>query len=290
MIHSGRLSITRLVLLFVLGWMGAAHAQLDVALQLGRRQFMQYEAVPVAVNLTNRAGQELFLHGDGRRPWLNFVVTDQRGTQLTPHGGSNFQAAKVPVGRSVARTVDLISMFSLTQRGNYSVYAIVTMPTGESFRTARVSFSVAPGRLIYQQRVGLGAKAREYRLLTFAPGQTAYIYFQAEMVDRKQIVLTYPLGELLPFRKPEATVDKEGKLHILYLATPNRFMHTLIDARGRVAERTLYGRGAVGEPRLVGFANGEVKVAGGVEYDPKAEQERNDKIRKISERPSVLFD
>ncbi len=138
--------------------------------------------------------------------------------------------------------------------------------------------------------MGLGKKARDYRLITFAPERVSYLYFQAELVDERRVAATYPLGEMLAFRKPEATVDHKGRLHVLYLATPDRFQHILIDARGRVSERKLYKRGAIGDPRLVSFKNGEVQVAGGIEFDPKKREKNRSKIRKISERPSLLFD
>lgn len=269
----------------------AVQAQLNVDLQLNRRQFIQHEAISVAVRLTNRAGRELDLYGDGRRPWLNFVVTNEKGVAISPYGGRlNFQRAKVPVGRSVARQVNLNSLFPLGGYGRYTVYAVVNLPTGESFQSNRASFNLTKGRTIYEQRVGMGKKSRDYRLITFAPERVSYLYFQSEIVDDRRVVQTYPLGEMLTFRKPEATVDHKGRLNVLYLASPDLYQHILIDDRGRVSKRTLYKRGAVGDPRLVAFKNGEVKVAGGIEHDPKKRQEDRQKIRKISERPSVLFD
>ncbi|MEM9079811.1 MAG: hypothetical protein AAGC74_03860 [Verrucomicrobiota bacterium] len=266
------------------------HAQLNVDLQVSRRQFIAHEAIPVSVRLTNRAGKELFLHGDGRRPWLDFVVVDKRGTPMRPLGGVlNFQAAKVPVGRSVAKNIDLASVFALESYGNYTVYAVVTLPTGESFQSARNSFTVTKGRTIYEQRVGLGKKARDYRLITFAPANKSYLYFQAELVDQGRVAITYPIGEILVFRKPQATVDKAGDLHALYLAAPDRYMHIRIDSQGRLAEKKIYKRGAVGDPRLVAFADGEVQVAGGILHDAKKQAAQRAKIRKISERPSALF-
>jgi len=144
--------------------------------------------------------------------------------------------------------------------------------------------------VIYEQRVGLGAKSRDYRLISFAPGRKSYLYFQAELVDERRVVLTYPIGELLQHKKPQATVDKSGNLHVLYLAGPDRHVHVLINSQGKVAKRTIYKRGPSGDPRLIAFADGDVKVAGGLEFDPKALKEKRDKIKKMSDRPSVLFE
>jgi len=268
-----------------------ASAQLNVDLQLGRRDFLLHESIAASIRLTNRAGQTLDLYGDSKRPWLNFVVTDERGTPLRPYGGQlDFQRAKVPVGRSVARQVDLASLFPIGATGRYTAYAIVNLPTGETFQSDRESFTVTKGRLIYQQRVGLGKKAREYRLMTFNPGRVEQLYFQAEIIDGGKVALTYPIGEILSFRKPQATVDNKGKLHVLYLARPEHYSHILIDDRGRVSKRTLFKRGSTGDPRLVAFKNGEVQVVGGIVFDPKKQAKEKAKIRRISERPPILFD
>lgn len=269
---------------------GESFAQLDVDLQIGRRQFIPHEPIPLAIQLTNRAGRELLLHGDTRKSWLNVIVSDQRGNPIAPYKGMSFQAAKVPVGRAVAKQIDLNSLFPLHSFGKYTVYTVVTLPTGEAFQSPRKTFDITSGRTIYEQRVGLGGKARDYRLISFAPGRTSYLYFQAEMVDDRRVVMTYPIGELLQHKAPEATVDRAGKLNVLYLGAPDRFVHVLIDSTGKVAKRTIYKRGPSGDPRLTAFANGEVRVAGGMVFDPEEQKARRSKIRKISERPSLLFD
>ena len=218
------------------------------------------------------------------------MVSDQRGNPIAPYQAHGFQAAKVPVGRSIAKQLDLNSLFPLHSFGKYTVYTVITLPTGETFQSSRKAFDITKGRTVYEQRVGLGKKARDYRLISFAPGRTSFLYFQAELVEERRVVLTYPIGELLQHRPPEATVDKSGRLNVLYLGAPDRYVHVLIDSRGKVAKRTLYKRGPSGDPRLVAFANGEVKIAGGFEFDPEAQKAKKAKLRKISERPSLLFD
>ena len=278
--------------MLILALSGQSWGQLNVDIQLGRRQFIPHESLPVALRLTNRAGKELLLHGDGRRSWLNVVVLDRSGNPIAPYAGGvlNFQAAKVPVGRAVAKQLDLNRLFPLSRFGKYTVYVTVTLPTGETFKSARKNFDIVNGRVIYEQRVGLGAKSRDYRLISFAPGRNSYLYFQAELVDERRVALTYPIGEFLQNKKPQATVDKGGDLHVLYLATPDRYVHVLINSQGKVTDRKIYKHGPSGDPRLIAFADGEVKVAGGLEFDPKALKKQRDKIKKISERPSIIFD
>lgn len=277
------------IILVLLACQGQSFGQLNVDLQLSRQQFIPHEPIPLAVRLTNRAGRELLLHGDGRRSWLNIMISDQRGNPIAPYKNLSFQAAKIPVGRSVAKQVDLNTLFPLHSYGKYTIYTVISLPTGETFNSARKTFDVTKGRTIYEQRVGLASKSRDYRLITFAPGRTSYLYFQAELVEERRVVMTYPIGEILQNHRPEATVDREGRLNAFYLGAPDRYVHVLIDSRGKVAKRTIYKRGSSGQPRLVAFANGEVKVAGGIEFDPEVQKAQKAKIRKISERPSLLF-
>ena len=237
--------------------------------------------------MTNRTGGELLLHGDNRRSWLNIQVVNQRGNPIAPYQSQSFQAAKLPVGRAVAKQIDLNNYFPLHSYGKYTVYVVVTLPTGETFQSSRKSFDITKGRVVYEQRVGLGDKSRDYRLISFAPDRTSFLYFQAELVKERRVVLTYPIGELLQFRQPEATVDKGGKLHVLYLGAPNSYVHVLIDSQGKVTKRTIYKRGPSGDPRLISFANGEVQVSGGAVYDPEVQKEKRAKIRRMSERPNL---
>jgi hypothetical protein len=66
-------------------------------------------------------------------------------------------------------------------------------------------------------------------------------------------------------------------------------VHARIDVNGRFLGRDLHKRGASGDPRLMTFADGAVKVAGSILYDQKAEAEARAKIRKISERPTYTY-
>ena len=253
-----------------------------------RRQYIPHESIPVALQITNRTGGELLLHGNNRHSWLSIQVVDRKGNPIAPYKSSqDFQAAKLPVGRTVAKQIDLNKLFPLHSYGKYTVYAVVRLPSGEAFQSSRKTFDITRGRPVYEQRVGLGGNARDYRLISFAPGRTSFLYFQAELVKERRVVMTYPIGELLQHRPPEATVDKDGQLNVLYLGAPNSFVHVLIDTRGQVSKRTIYKPGAGGNPRLIAFANGEVQVSGGIVYDPEAQKEKRARIRKISERPNL---
>jgi len=123
-------------------------------------------------------------------------------------------------------------------------------------------------------------------------GDAAYTGMEIQVLDNTtgQPIQTYALGEALLFRKPEATVDRDQRVHVLFLTTPSVWSHIVVDSDGKVISRSFHKRGPASDPRLVTFGNGEVLVAGSIPYDPVAEREARSRDHKISDRPSVVFD
>ena len=269
-------------------------AQIEVKATMSKRDYVANEPVMVTITITNRAGRDLFLHGNSRQSWLDFNIKNDRGVPLSTFRGSEgFNAVNVPAGRSVSRTVDLSQSFRVTTLGRYGGYASVRMPDdGETvYSSNRISFAVSSARALYAQKIGVPGSdtTREYRVLTFSNGNKSELYVEVEDGKTGRILRTFSLGESLMFRKPEATVDGANNLSVLYLNTPSVFVHARISPDGKLIGRELFKRGQTGEPRLTTFANGEVRTAGGVPYDPEAEQAQQARVRRISERPPFAY-
>jgi len=98
------------------------------------------------------------------------------------------------------------------------------------------------------------------------------------------------MGDALSIRKPSVTVDKNQRMHVLFLATPTMWAHYMIDLDGNVVNREIHKRGAQGDPRLLTFADGTVQVANSIPYDPQAAAAARAKIRRISERPPFVYE
>lgn len=271
-----------------------AEAQLTTSLKLSKRQYLAGEPVIATVTITNHAGRELTFYGDGRSQWLNFMLKDSQGETVTPRGQTNFGKMTIRAGESLAREVNLAQHFHLQQPGNFSVSAVVQMPggTGEGSSTNRMIFNQSPGVPYWSQKVGIPGKVgqtREFRLLNFSGDQKAQIY--AQVVDGRtgQSVRTFLLGDVLMLRKPVATVDRQQRMHVMFLATPTMWVHCQIDTDGKLVDRQIHQRGAEGDPRLLTFGDGTVSVSNSIPYDQKAAAEAKAKIRKASDRPPVSF-
>jgi len=268
-----------------------ANAQLITSLKLSRNQYVAGEPVIAIVTITNHAGQDLVFQSDARLPWLDFVVKDRQGDPSTPRGRSNFGAMKIGAGASMSRQVDLSQQFYLTEPGNYSVSAIVRIPGagGEGSATNRVLFNLNPGRPYWSQKVGIAGKPgeiREFRVLNFNAGQQSQVY--AQVIDTRTGVpiRTFPLGDALLLQKPMVTIDRQQRMHVMFLGTPTMWVHCQVDTDGKLVGRDIHQRGAQGEPQLMTFADGTVRVANSVQYDAKAVAEAKAKTRKASERPA----
>jgi hypothetical protein len=283
------------VLLLFLGASLPAMAQIDVGLRMVRRQFVVGEPVRVVITITNHAGRDLVFQSDGRLSWLDFMVKNDRGQPISAPGATQFRAVRVPVGQSLSREVDLSKIFTLSKIGTYSVYATVRFPGNpeNGFMSNRALFTVTKGREIWSQKVGVKGKVnqtREYKVLTFSDTRKSYLYVQVVDNTTGQPIRTFSLGEALLFRKPEATVDRDQNLQVLFLATPSVWTHIVVNANGQAISRNFYKRGTASDPRLVTFGTGEVVVAGGAPYDPVAERQARAREHKISDRPNIVYD
>ena len=273
---------------------GTASAQLSASLRLSKKLFVAGEPVIAVVTVTNHAGQTLTFASDGRTQWLDFIIKDSHGDTVTPQGRSVFGKMTIKAGESLSREVNLARNFQLSEPGNYSVSALVHMPgdTGEGSSTNRILFSQSPGAPYWTQKVGIPGKpgqTREFRLLNFSGEEKSQIY--AQVIDNRtgQNVRTFLLGDVLMLRKPLVTVDRLQRMHVLFLATPTMWVHCEVDSDGKLVARQLHQRGAQGDPRLLTFGDGTVKVANSVPYDQKAAAEAKSKIRKASDRPAITY-
>lgn len=287
---SGLLATT-LLSLFLGGSLGA---QVRVSLKMQKAEYVAHEQVLATVTITNYAGKDLFLHSEGRLSWLDFAVKNQRGVPLSSfRRTAGFRAAKLPAGQSISKTIDLNSIYSVSDMGRYRVSANVRLPGGDGamFTSNSQSFNVTKARVLYRQRVGVpGEKnVREYRMMSFNQNRKSMLYVQVEDISASRVLQTYSLGEALMFRPPKATVDGKNNLHVLYLVSPTLFARSQINTEGKFLGRDFYKRGATGSPRLVTFGNGEVKVAGGVSHDPNKPKMARQQIRRITDRPKIAY-
>ena len=272
----------------------SAQAQISASLRLAKDQHLAGEPVLAVVTITNHAGKELVFSTNGRIQWLDFMIRDSRGNPIPPRGRAVFGAMKIGPGQTLGREVDLAQYFQLEKPGNFTVSAVIQSPEQnlEGTSTNRVFFNQSSGRLYWSQKVGLpgsSGNTREFRVLNFSGDTKSQIYAQIEDGRSGQLVRTFLLGEVLMLRKPLTTIDRNQRMHVMFLSTPTMWVHNVIDTDGRLVSRQIHQRGPQGDPQLLTFGDGSVRVANSIPYDPKAVAAERAKIRKASDRPAISY-
>ena len=274
---------------------GSAHAQIASSLKIAKKQHLAGESVYATVTITNHAARELVFQSDGRFQWLDFIVKTSSGTPVNPRGRAIFGPMKIAAGQTLAREVDLTQHFQLDRPGNFTVAAVIHAPGGsdDGSTTNRVFFNQSPGRLYWSQKVGIAASSnhtREFRVLNFSGDSKSHLYAQIMDNNTGQLVRTFLLGDVLMLRKPLVTVDRQQRMHVMFLATPVMWVHYVINTDGKVLDRKIHQRGPVGDPQLLTLADGSVQVANSIPYEPNAAPvEGTSKSRKASDRPPINY-
>lgn len=284
-----------LVVFGALACASSVQAQIRVTLKMSKSQYVAHEPVLATVTVTNNVGRDLLIHsegvGRGTISWLDFAVTSGRNS-LSPRTKLSFKAVTIPAGRSISKTIDLTGLYRVTEAGNFRGHAVVRLPDGAgAFKSNSVPFTVTKGREIFRQRVGdpNSHSVREFRLSTHHASQKTSLYVHVVDVRTGKTMQAFRMGEAITYQKPKAKVDRNNNLHVLFLTAPDTYAHGRVSPDGKYLG-TKYFKSAPGRrPSLAIFATGEVVVAGGVSYDPKAERQQRAQIRKLSERPALTY-
>lgn len=268
-------------------------AQLSVHLKMDRKIYLANEPVSAVVTITNRSGAEIFLRtvpkGLIQKSWLDFSISNGRGQALQRRRNPDFRAARIPAGQSVAKRIVLNNLYGVNQPERYSVQVHISLPESSySYSSNRENFGVHNGRAVYTQAFGApGTKYpnREYKLLSFNDGKRTSIYAAVHEARTQASITTSRLSEYLSFHKPQATVDNKNRMHVLYLGSPEIYVYAVVNGDGKILKTQYYKRGNVGTPTFISFANGDIKVRGGIPFDPQKERAERNRARRISERP-----
>jgi len=274
------------------GLLSISHGQLVSSISLDKKNYVAGESVIAEIIITNHSGEELTLASTRETPWLTFVVSNSSGNPVSTRKLNAFGAMKIGVGQSLARQVDLSEYFLLTSQGNFAVSAVIRDPQAKvsSVTTNRVLFNLNSGRHYWAQKYGMKKDGvivnREMKLMTFASGQSTQLYTQVLDGKTGLPMKTYSLGDVLMVRKPMVTLDSSKRMHVMYLGTPSIWVHCQIDGDGMLVGRDFHKRAEQGDPVLMAYGDGSVRVLNSIPYDPKAAEEERKKVRKATDRPN----
>ena len=282
--------------IFALISLTTLHGQIATSLSMSKKNYLAGEPVIAEIIVTNNSGRDLALASTRALPWLALAVTNSSGNPVSSRKLNAFGAMKIKAGESLAKRVDLNEFFLLDEQGNFAVSALVRDPLDgvQGASTNRMLFNLNPGRKYWSQKLGVkndkGNQTREIRLLTFSDGEKSQLFAQVIDGTTGMKLRTFRLGDVLMLRKPMVTLDKAQRMHVMFLATPTMWVHCQVNADGKLVDRKIHQRASQGDPVLMAYGDGSVRVLNSIPYDPAAEAKQRATIRKASDRPRVSFE
>ena len=288
------LKLLSITLLLVMGTQ-TAYSQIAVRASMGRKEFVAYENVKIAVTMTNHAGRQIDFVNKQGVPWIDLIVERTSGNPIHSVHNVHYKPTRLKTGETKTSNFSLNNKYDLSQPGNYVAYAVVRMPgqrVQEGVRTRKVHFTVIRGNPLWKQKAGVpGAPgdSREFRILNVKTDEATQLYVQVEDTKRKKMLATYTMGRNLSFRDFTATLDNRNRMHVLFLTNPTIWSHTVVDAAGKTVRRNYHKKGPGGSiPKLITTGNGTVGVINSSFFDPEKESDIRSKLHNLSELPIGL--
>src|SRR3954469_503183 len=244
----------------------SARGQITVDLLMPQEQFLRDESLPVKLQISNRSGQKIVLGKDPE--WVTFTVENLDGSIVTRLNDVTMQGELALDSAMVgARTIDLLPFFDVTKPGRYAVTATVRVKGWDKeFSSKRKTFDVARGSKIWEQEFGVPGvgtpEVRRYALQQANYLKRLMLYARITDDSENRVFRVFPLGPLVSFSRPEAQIDKQSNLHVLFQSGARSFLYNVISPAGRVSERQTYEYTA-SRPVLKGSNDGKIFVSGG---------------------------
>jgi len=243
-------------------------AQVRVELKLDQHEFLKDESLPVTVRILNLSGQTLHLGADPN--WLEFQITARDG-QLVQ------ERAPVPVrgefslesSHVASRKVDLMPWFQLEELGRYSVRAVVRIAAwNREFASPPVRFLISRGFRLWEQEFGVPGsgsppEVRKYVLLQANYDKRLMLYVRVSDMSGLRAYRVFPAGRLLSFSHPEAQIDAQSRLHLLFQFGARAFRYLVVNPDGQIVVRQTHLIFNGSRPRLQASAQGDIYVRGG---------------------------
>lgn len=266
------MKVSGLILGLALATSLPAAAQLTVEVVLEQEQFLVGEAMPAAVRITNLSGQTLRF---GNRPdWLTFSVESRDGfivikdSEVPVLGEFNVESSKV-----ATRRVNLAPHFALTRFGRYTVSATLQVAEwGAQVTSKPANFDIIRGAKLWTQEFGVpssGATNEPPEVRRYTLQQANYLnsqirlYLRLTDASEARVFKVFPIGPMRSVSKPEAQLDRDCSLHVIYQSDARSYSYTVVNPDGEITLRQTHDYVNT-RPRLKLDNSGKVTVIGGI--------------------------
>lgn len=252
-----------------LSWLcGAVCAQVDVDLAPSREGavFLPGEPVEMAVRFANFTGGPLTL---GAEPgWLQFTV-EGLGNRVVTKLSDPSESGEFTLEQATRGTLrwNLTPLFNLEDPGTYRVVATVHLPDGEVRSTPPATFEIVTGVPLHEPReVGVkmpdgSIERRKFILQQVNFFKQLQLYLRITDPSESRTLSIINLGPTYSFDRPQWTVDRETRFHVLHRSSSHLYAYQVFRGDGTLLVRQLW-TGERPELKILNEA-GEVGVRGG---------------------------
>jgi len=266
------------LLLFLVLTGGDLLAQVRVDLSFQRRIYIAYEPLIAKVTIENLSGQDLELRDTDDTKWFGFEIETPHGRLIPPRNiNYSMPPVIVPSGQSIARAINLTTLYPIGEYGTYLVRASIFVPSlGRYFSSSPSRLEITEGDTLWRQRVGVAngpntGETREISLLQFKLPHSLALYLRIEDPNQGIILCTHQLGRTVSRGSPDILLDAENEVHILQLAAPKKYLYTHAGLDGKIRDRKVYETDK-SRPALKKAPEGLVHVVGGIYVDPEQQK------------------
>lgn len=235
----------------------AAHAQIDVRLDLTRRVYLRGEPIEVTVTIRNLAGHDITLRDTPGNPWFGFEIF-REGAPVPPRDAA-YRNPPVTIlnGDTVSRSVNLLRLYPVNELSSYKLRATVHFhETGKDYSSNQKGLDISEGRKVFKQTVGVpnpagggGGELRSMQLLIFQQPKELALYARVEDEATGTILGTFPLGRIISGAEPAVEFSNDNTMYAFHMTGPSVYALSKIGVNGEWLGQTLWhsprGRAAV---------------------------------------------
>jgi len=244
-------------------------AQVTVEISTDQDEFLPGEAIPVIARITNRSGETMTFGRE--KGWLKFAVSAKEGYVAMRQGDVPAENEFTLQSSERANVrLNLAPYFQLDRTGHYKITATVSVPEWKkTFNSDSKDIDIIKGARVWQQEFGVpnaGDPSAEPQVRIYALQEANYLrshlMLYAQVTDSEgRINSVTPIGPMISFGQPEAKVDKNSNLHILYQNGPRSFNHSVVNTDCQIIKREFYDY--TSRPQMVADNSGNISIEGG---------------------------
>jgi hypothetical protein len=266
--------------------------QVTVEVSLDQDYYIPGETLPARVRITNRSGQTMRLAAEP--DWLSFTVQTLDGKVVPKLGEVSIEGEPTlleSAKRIALKPIDIAPAFAFDELGQYQVIATLHIHSWEQEISGRSKpFHMIRGVDYWSQDFGLPLTnaasgtntAGSTNSANLTPEVRRYIlqkadylrghlrlYLRVIAASGKNIGVAN-VGQLVSFSKPEAQIDPDCNLHVIYQDGPKTYLYAIYSPDAQLLRRQTFNITAT-RPTLAVDGQGRIGIAGGMRHEMRTD-------------------